>query len=98
MSSDNDQKRKESPYMETSMDKDRIKSVHRKQFTAPKLCFKFVKKNRSPLSATSVLSSSPLAYNSTSSLDKLACTNYGTLVNVMADLNNFAGPTKTPIT
>ena len=46
----------------------------------------------------SVVSSSPMAYNSTSSLDKLACTNYGTLVNVMADLKNFAGPNKTPIT
>ena len=34
----------------------------------------FIHKNKSPLSATSILS--PMAYNTTASLDKLTCTEY----------------------
>ena len=33
-------------------------------------------KNKSPLSATIILSRSPMAHNTTASLDKLTCTNY----------------------
>ena len=36
----------------------------------------FVHKNKSFLSATSILSRSPLAYNTTASLDKLTWTDY----------------------
>ena len=36
----------------------------------------FIHKNKSILSATSVLSRSPMAYNTTVSLDKLTCTDY----------------------
>ena len=36
----------------------------------------FVHKNHSLLSATSILSRSPMAYNTTALLDKLTCTDY----------------------
>ena len=36
----------------------------------------FIHKNESLLSATSILSRSPMAYNTTDSLDMLACTDY----------------------
>ena len=36
----------------------------------------FIHKNRSLLSATSVLSRSSMAYNTTASMDKLTCTDY----------------------
>ena len=36
----------------------------------------FIHKNKSLLSATSFLSRSPKAYNTTASLDKLSCTDY----------------------
>ena len=36
----------------------------------------FIHKNKSLLSATSILSCSPIAYNTTASLDKLTCTDY----------------------
>ena len=36
----------------------------------------FIRKNKSLFSATSVLSRSPIAHNTTASLDKLTCTNY----------------------
>ena len=36
----------------------------------------FILKNKSILSATSILSRSPIAYNTTASLDKLTCTDY----------------------
>ena len=35
-----------------------------------------IHKNKSLLSATSLLSQSPMAHNTTASLDKLTCTNY----------------------
>ena len=36
----------------------------------------FIHKNKSLFSSTSILSCSPMAYNSTASLDKLTCTDY----------------------
>ena len=36
----------------------------------------FIHKNKSLLSATSILSRSPMAYNTTDSLDMLTCTDY----------------------
>ena len=36
----------------------------------------FIHKNKSPLSATSILSRSPMTYNTTASLDKVTCTDY----------------------
>ena len=36
----------------------------------------FIHKNKSLLSATSILSGSPMAYNTTASVDKLTCTDY----------------------
>ena len=36
----------------------------------------FIHKNKSLLPATSIISRSPMAYNTTTSLDKLTCTDY----------------------
>ena len=36
----------------------------------------FLHKNKTLLSATSILSRSPIAYNTTAALDKLTCTEY----------------------
>ena len=41
-----------------------------------KLSLTFIYKNKSFLSATSILSRSPMAYNTTASLNKLICTDY----------------------
>ena len=41
-----------------------------------KHCLTFIHKNKSLLSATSILSCPPIAYNTTASLDKLTCTDY----------------------
>ena len=60
MSRDNDQKR---AYISNEMQLQNHSST-------------FIQKNKSLLSATSILSCSPMAYNTTASLDKLTCTDY----------------------
>ena len=57
----------------------------------------FIHKNKSLLSATSILSRSPMAYT-TASLDKLTCTDYFDFANVKTDLDNFLGPKTIPTT
>ena len=52
----------------------------------------FIPKNKSLLSATSVLSRSSLAHNTTASLDKLILRNMWTLANAKTDLVEFIGP------
>ena len=76
MSRDNDQKRKESPYMEKSCDNDQKNAYisNKRQLQIHSLTF--IQKNRSLLSANSILSRSLMPYNATASLDKLTCTNY----------------------
>ena len=76
MSLDIDQKRKESPYMEMSRDNDQKHAYigTERQFQNHSLTF--IHKNKSLLSATSILSRPPMAYNTTASLDKLTCTDY----------------------
>ena len=73
MSRDNDQKRKKIPYMEVSHDTDAYKAVNYSSQIFVQLSFS---KNNSLLSATSILSRSPMAYNTTASMDKLTCTNH----------------------
>ena len=51
----------------------------------------FVHKNKSFLLATSILSRSPMADNTTASLDKLTCTDYVNFAKVKTDFDNFLG-------
>ena len=76
MSRGNDQKRKESPYMEFSRDNDQKHAYISNEMQLQNHSLIFCHKNQSILSATSILSRSPMAYNTTASLDKLTCTDY----------------------
>ena len=74
MSRDNVQKRRESPYMEKSRDNDQKRCVYKYGYAAQNHSSAFFNKNKSLLSATSIPSRSPMAYETTFSLDKLNCT------------------------
>ena len=79
MSRDNDRhflnyQKKESPYLEMSRDIDQKRCVYKERKTAPKSFFNFHSLNL--LSATSILSRSPVPYNTTETLDKLTRTDY----------------------
>ena len=76
MSGDNAQKRKESPYMDKSRDNDQKRCVYKQRVAAKNHSLIFFDKNKSLLSATTILSRSPMAYNTTTSLDKLTCIDY----------------------
>ena len=77
MSRDNVQKRTEAPYTEKSPDDDQKRYVYKYRNTAQDHSFTFFHRNKKTLlSATSILSRSPMAYNTTASLDKLTCTDY----------------------
>ena len=66
----------------------------------------FFHKNKPFLSATSILSRSPIAYNTTASLDKLTCTDYKDFGKCprqiwaicKTDLDNFLDPKTIPTT
>ena len=58
----------------------------------------FSHKNKSLLSATSVLPWSHMAYNTNASLDKLAFTDYVDFGNVTRNLIDFFSPFMIPIT
>ena len=73
MSHDNDQKRKESPFMEMSRDKDQKNEYLSDEFQIQNNFLTFIHINKSLLSATSILSRSPMAHNTTASLEKLTC-------------------------
>ena len=74
MSRDLDQKRKESPYMEMSRDRTRKDAYVIKEMQLQNHSSSFIHKKNDFLTSTSVLSRSPMAYNTTVSLDKLICT------------------------
>ena len=76
MSGDKAQKRIDSPYMDKSRDNDQKRCVYKERNSAKNHSLIFFHKNKSLLSATSILSRSPMAYNPTASLDKLTCTDY----------------------
>ena len=76
MSRENDQKRKESPCMKMSRDNDQKHAYISNEIQLQNRSLTFFHKNKSLLSATSILSCSPMAYNTTASLDKLTCTDY----------------------
>ena len=50
----------------------------------------FILENKSLLSATSILSRSPMAYNTTASLDKLTCTDYVDFGNCQDRFGQFS--------
>ena len=76
MSSDNAQKRIEPPYLDKSRDNDQKRCVYKYRNAAKNHSLISFHKNKSLLSATTFLSRSPMAYNTTPSLDKLTCTEY----------------------
>ena len=75
-SRDNDQKSKESPYKETSRDNDQKHEDKCNEMQLQNHSSTFFHKNKSILSATSVLPRSPMVYNTTASSEKPTCTNY----------------------
>ena len=58
----------------------------------------FFHKNKSLLSATSILSRSPMAYNTTISFDKLTCTDYVDFGKGQDRFGHFLGPKTIPTT
>ena len=76
MSPDNDQKRKNSPYMKMSRDNDQKHAYIKNEMQLQNHSLNFFHKIKSLLSATSILSRSPMIYNTYASLDKLTCTDY----------------------
>ena len=76
MSCDIHQKKKESPYMEISRDNDQKDAYISNEMLLQNHSLTFIHKSKSLLSASSKLSRSPMAYNTTASLDKLTCTDY----------------------
>ena len=76
MSRDKDQKLKESLCMEMSRENDQKIAYIRNDMQLQTRSLTFIHKNKSLLSATSILSRSPMAYNTTASLDKLTCADY----------------------
>ena len=76
MSGDNAQQRKESLYKDKSRDNDQKRCVHKQRNAAKNHPLIFFHKNKSLPSATSIPSRSPMAYNTTASLDKLIFTDY----------------------
>ena len=73
---DNDHKRKKSPYREISRDNDQNHAYISNEIQLQNRSLTLIHKNKSLLSGTSILSRSPMAYNTTASLDKLTCTDY----------------------
>ena len=51
----------------------------------------FILKNKSLLSATSILSRSPMTYTTTASLDKLTCTDYVDFGKCQVTFGQFSG-------
>ena len=76
MSRDNDEKRKVPPYTEMSRDNDQKQAFISKEVQLQNHSLTFFHKNKSLLSATSILSRSPMTYHTKASLDKLNCTDY----------------------
>ena len=75
MSRDNNQKKNAYLYMERTRDSDQ-KSKLSNETQLQNRSLTFIHKNKSLLSATFILSRSPMAYNITASLDKPTCTDY----------------------
>ena len=88
-SRDNDHKRKKSPYMENSRDRDQKNPYISNKLQLQNHPLTFFHKNKSLLSATGILTPSLMAYNTTASLDKLTCTEYVTFGNCQDRSGSF---------
>ena len=71
-----DQKRKEPFYMEMSRDNGQKNSYLSNELQLQNHSLSFIHKTKSLPSTTLLLSRSPIAYNTTASLEKLTCTDY----------------------
>ena len=91
-------KRKESPYIDKSRDNDQKRCVFKYRSAAKNLSLIFFHKNKSLLSATSTLSRSPKAHNTTASLDKLTCSNYVDFGKCQDRFGRFFCPKTIPTT
>ena len=76
LSRDNDRKRKESPYMEMWPDNDKKNAYISTEMQLQNHSLTLIHENKSLLSATRILFCSPMAHNTTASLDKLTCTDF----------------------
>ena len=98
MSRDNDQKRKATPYIEISRDNDKKHAYISSEFQLQIHSLTFIPKNKSLLSATSILSRSPMVYSTTVSWENLTCTDYVDFGKCQSDLDDFLGPKSIPTT
>ena len=98
MSRGNDQKRKESPYMELSRDNDQKHAYTSNEMQLQNHSLLFCHKKQSLLSATIILSCSPMAYNTTASLEKLTCTDFVDFGKCQDRFGQFFGPKTIPTT
>ena len=101
------QKRKEVPYIEIYMECTYMgchdTMTQRDAYISNRLQLQnqslpFIRKIKSLLLVTSILSQSPMAYNTTAFLDKLTCTDYVEFGKCQTDLDDFLGPKMIPIT
>ena len=76
MSRDNDQKRKKFFLWKCHVTMTKKDAYISNEVQVQNHSLTFIHKNKSLPSATSILSRSPMAYNSTASLDKVTCTDY----------------------
>ena len=91
MSRDNDQKKKESPFMEMSRDNDQKHAFICYEIQLQNLSLTFFHNNKSLLSATSILSHSPVTYKTTASLDKLTYADYVDFGKCQDRFGQFSG-------
>ena len=98
MSRDKDQKRKEPPYLEISRDNGQKHAYISNGMQLQNHSSTFIHKNKPLLLATSFLSRSPRAYNTTASLDKLTFTDYVDFGKLQDRFGHFFGPKMIPFT
>ena len=91
-SRNNDQKRKYSLYMERSCHMTMVKNnaYMCNELQLQTQSSTFIHKNKSSLSATSLVHRSPMAYNTTVSLNTLTCTNYVNFWNCQNRFGRFS--------
>ena len=98
MSLDNDSKRKESPYMETSRDNCQKRRVNKKRIAAPNLFFNFHSQKYITSSSYQLSISSNHGLKHYCFLAQANLWSLWTLTNVKTVLDNFLGPKKIPTT
>ena len=92
-------KRKEYPFVERSLDNDQKKDAFiSSEMQLQNHSLALIHKNKSILSATSILSRSPMANNTTASLDKLTFTNFVDFGKCQDRFGRISWSKKTPTT